>query len=252
MNRPDISRLNKNRGIFLKIGFLISISLVIMAFNITVYEYEKENYEVTAEADDIFKEVVRTIHQEKKKSPPPTLEPSDKIIDDNQEFIEDPLPEKIDTELKVDTQQIRRVNPIVFKAKPKSEVDLTPKEPVDKEPPIFTFVEEMPRFPGCEDADLTKKEKKACADKALLEFLGTKINYPKMARANGIEGTVALQFVVEKTGQISDIKIVKEIGGGCGKEVVRVVNKMPNWIPGKQRGREVPVRYTLPVKFNLQ
>ena len=73
-----------------------------------------------------------------------------------------------------------------------------------------------------------------------------------MASTNGIEGTVVLDFIVEKTGKISNVEILKEIGGGCGNEVVRVINGMPDWIPGKQRGREVRVRFKLPVKFTLR
>lgn len=118
---------------------------------------------------------------------------------------------------------------------------------------IFKVVEEMPRFPGagCEEiADATAR--KQCADKAMLEFIYKGIKYPKAARDAGVEGTVVVTFVVTKDGAIEDAKIVREIGGGCGEEVLRLMGTMPhNWIPGKQRGRAVNVQFNLPIKFKL-
>lgn len=226
--------------------------MVLFAFNFTVYEYENKDYITIVETEPIFEKVVRTPREEKKKLPPPDLKTSDKFIDDDHEFREDPLPELIDTEVNIDTQQMKLVVPVVINKKPKPPVIIPVGEVEDTDDMEFIAVEEMPRFPGCENSEMTKKEKKACADKALLEYIYSNINYPKMASVNGIEGTVVLKFIVGKKGEISKINIVKEIGGGCGNEVVRVVNKMPNWIPGKQRGREVKVRYMLPVKFDLQ
>jgi protein TonB len=129
-----------------------------------------------------------------------------------------------------------------------------PPEPVVEE--IFKVVEDMPRFPGCEDMGGTKQEKKACADKKMLEFIYKNIKYPAIARENGVDGTVVIQFVVEKDGSITDAKIVRDIGATCGAEALRVVNLMNQegyqWIPGKQRGRPVKVQFNLPVKFKLE
>ena len=86
----------------------------------------------------------------------------------------------------------------------------------------------------------------------MLKYLYKHIKYPKIARENGIEGMVVIQFIVGKDGKISDAKIVREIGGGCGKAALDVVEEMPEWIPGKQRLRNVNVRFNLPVKFKLQ
>ena len=226
--------------------------MVLFAFNFTVYESESKPINLIPMETEIDTEVIRTPRDEEKKLPTPDLKTSDNFIDDNVEFKEDPMPEPIDNEVNIDTQQIRPVAPI-FTIKKPAPPKIDPVEVVDDPGDIeFIVVEEMPRFPGCEGSDFTKKEKKACADKALLEYIYKNIRYPKMASSNSIEGTVVLDFVVEKNGQISDVNIKKEIGGGCGTEVVRVVNKMPDWVPGKQRGREVRVRYMLPVKFKLQ
>ena len=126
---------------------------------------------------------------------------------------------------------------------------MEPETPNDNE--IFVVVEEMPRFPGCEDLVLTKQQRTDCATDLLLKFLYAHIRYPEMARQNGIEGTVYLKFVVERDGSIADVQVLRDIGGGCGAEALRVLKTMPHWLPGKQRGRAVRVQFTLPVKFSL-
>jgi protein TonB len=129
-----------------------------------------------------------------------------------------------------------------------------PPEPQVKE--IFKIVEEMPRFPGCEDLSASIEEKKACADQKLLEFIYKNIKYPQVARENGIEGTVVVQFVVNEDGSVSDAELIRDIGAKCGEEAVRIIkmmNDMPEkWSPGKQRGRAVRVMFTLPIKFRLE
>lgn len=130
-----------------------------------------------------------------------------------------------------------------------------PPPPKDDAEEIFKVVEEMPRFPGCEDIAGTKEEKRVCADRALMEFIHTHLQYPATARENNIQGNVVVQFVVNKDGTIQDIDVIRDIGGGCGEEVVRVVNLMNEkrikWTPGKQRGVPVRVIFMLPVRFTL-
>ena len=86
----------------------------------------------------------------------------------------------------------------------------------------------------------------------MLKYLAENIKYPAIARESGIQGRVFLSFVVEKTGKITDMKVVKDIGGGCGKEAMRVVETMPNWKAGNQNGNPVRVRMNLPVLFKLE
>jgi len=106
------------------------------------------------------------------------------------------------------------------------------------EAPIFTVVEEMPEFIGGTDE--------------LYKFLGSNIKYPEKAKADGIHGKVYVNFIVEKDGKVTNVNVLRGIGGGCDEESVRVLNSMPNWIPGKQRGENVRVSYNLPIKFALQ
>ena len=122
---------------------------------------------------------------------------------------------------------------------------------ITEEEEIFKVVEQMPRFVGCENSGLKGRDLKKCAEDKMLDFIYTNIEYPKVAKDNGIEGRIILQFVVNRDGSISDTRVVRDIAGGCGNEAARVVNSMPTWIPGKQRGKPVRVQYTLPVTFKL-
>ncbi len=119
---------------------------------------------------------------------------------------------------------------------------------------IFKVVEEMPRFPGagCENSELDVAAKKLCAEKAMLEFISKNIKYPKAAREAGAEGIVVVSFVIDQTGKIRNAKSVRDIGMGTNEEVLRLISEMPDWIPGKQRGRAVNVEFNLPIKFKLE
>jgi periplasmic protein TonB len=114
------------------------------------------------------------------------------------------------------------------------------KEPAilqpEKAEPVL-WVPEMPHFPG--------------GEKELHAFLLNGIKYPREAREVNIQGTVFLTFIVEPDGSITEISVLRGIGGGCEEEALRVVKSMPNWVPGKQNGNPVRVRLTLPVKFTL-
>lgn len=130
-------------------------------------------------------------------------------------------------------------------------MDQTVEEPEQEEEMIFRVVEDMPRFPGCEQKGIGRNELKKCSQEEMLRFVAENIKYPKIAKDNGLEGKVVIQFVVGKDGKVRNAQILRDIGGGCGSEAIRVANIMPLWISGKQRGRPVDVRYTLPVAFKL-
>jgi TonB family protein len=102
---------------------------------------------------------------------------------------------------------------------------------------IFIVVEDSPQFPGGEEA--------------FLRYLSENINYPHEAREASICGTVYITFVIERDGTINDVRVLRGIGGGCDEEAVRVISKMPRWLPGKQRGKPVRVQFNMPIKFSL-
>ena len=123
----------------------------------------------------------------------------------------------------------------VLKAK---EVIAQPEPPKEEETKVFDVVEQMPSFPG--------------GPSALMQYLSSNIKYPVVAEENGVQGRVIVTFVVEKDGSITDVRVVKGVDPSLDKEAQRVVKSMPKWIPGKQNGAAVRVKYTVPVTFRLQ
>jgi TonB family protein len=100
--------------------------------------------------------------------------------------------------------------------------------------------------------DITQQPSYPGGNKALLHFLASNIVYPDSARAKNVQGIVAATFVIAKDGSLTDAAIIRDIGGGCGEEVLRVLSLMPKWTPGQVDGKPVKVRFTLPVRFRLE
>ncbi|MBO4482513.1 MAG: energy transducer TonB [Prevotella sp.] len=113
-----------------------------------------------------------------------------------------------------------------------------PVKPKVEENKVFEYVEQMPSFPG--------------GEAALMQYLRKNIKYPVVAEEMNIQGRVICTFVVERDGSVSDIRIAKSVDPSLDKEAIRVVSAMPKWIPGRQNGQMVRVKYTLPVTFRLQ
>lgn len=111
-----------------------------------------------------------------------------------------------------------------------------PKPEVENK--VFDVVEQMPSFPG--------------GPSALMKYLSENVRYPVVAQENGVQGRVVVSFVVEKDGHITDVKVVRSVDPSLDKEAARVVKSMPSWIPGKQNGSAVRVKYNVPVSFKLQ
>lgn len=110
------------------------------------------------------------------------------------------------------------------------------QESQEEEKP-FVVVEQMPQFPGGQDA--------------MNAFIAKNLHYPIIAQENGIEGRVIIRFVINKQGKVGRVELVRGINPDCDKEAMRVIKSMPDWIPGKQNGVTVPVSYTIPVRFKL-
>jgi TonB family protein len=121
---------------------------------------------------------------------------------------------------------------------------------------IYTFAEEMPRFPGCEELDTTIQAKYKCSQQVMLNFIYQSVIYPFEAREAGNEGTVVTSFVVEPNGMVSQAEVLRDIGGGCGAETVRVIESINSggirFIPGKKGGKAVRVKVTVPIKFEIK
>ncbi len=215
--------LEAKKTYFFEIGLIIALLIVFAAFEYK--SYDKITVDLSARAvDDTPEEIIPITEQKVKPPPPPPPKQVTKItiVEDDVE-VEDEI--DIDVEADDDTEMEEYIPP-----------EDDDEEIVEAE--IFTVVEAMPEFPG----GMAK----------LMGYLGNNIKYPPLAKESGIQGRVFINFVVEPNGSISNVKVLRGIGGGCDEEAIRVVNSMPKWKPGMQRGKPVRVSYNLPVKFTLQ
>ncbi|MCB0519068.1 MAG: energy transducer TonB [Saprospiraceae bacterium] len=233
------------RNTFLNYGLMIAIGLMILAFSWTTYQ---KKIDISAYlgtlTDEIEMETPRTA--EPPPPPPPPPPTAAQIVVSDMPDVESIIFE----DQSIDEHTI--VDAPVYEEKKVAPPPPPPPPPPMKESEreIFKVVEEQPMFPGCLDIAV-KADRYKCSEEKMLEFIYSEIVYPTIARENGISGMVVTRFVVERDGSISNIEIIRDIGGGCGDEAMRVIKKMPNWIPGKQRGNPVRVMFTLPVKFVL-
>lgn len=126
------------------------------------------------------------------------------------------------------------------------------EDEVEAEAGVLTVADVMPTHPEC--AEGTMEDRQQCTNKVILKYVNKHLKYPDAAEEEGIQGTVVSRFVVNKQGKIMNVEIINDIGGGCGEEVERILNKMAEdetMVPGEHNGKTVSVAYTLPVKFKL-
>lgn len=215
--------LEGKRTIFIEIGLIIALGVVLLAFEWKSYERIEFEMGIREDVEVVEEVVIQTKQEVKPPAPkPPPQTTILNIVEDDVE-IEDEI--IIDAEADEETQ-IEEYIP----------VEIEEEEIVEQE--IFTVVEDEPSFPG--------------GDEARIRFLQENIKYPQMARESGIQGTVYVTFVVEPDGSVSNVRVLRGIGGGCDEEAIRVINAMPKWNPGKQRGKPVRVQFNMPIKFTLQ
>lgn len=218
--------LEKRRGLYLEIGLVVILAATLVAFEVKSYDSEEEKAFQREVIEEVEEQIIQTDIQEPPPPPPPEVPEVTtliNVVDDEQEIKNELV---VNTEL---TEETRNVEITQVKVEEEEEV---------AEEPIFTVVESEPEFPG--------------GMEALYKYLAQNIKYPQLARENGITGKVYVTFVVEKDGSIANPRILRDIGGGCGAEAIRVVKAMPKWSPGKQRGKAVRVQFNLPVNFNLK
>ncbi len=218
--------LEGKKSTWLLIGYVL-----ILAFMFVAFEWSERDKQVLIAQGPVqvtFEEdMVPITQQEQPQTPPPPQAPSaEEVLQivENDTNIEET--EVATSEDQGEAVQIVSTGPAVV------------VEEVVEEETIFHVVEEMPSFPG--------------GDAECMRFLNKNIKYPTIAQENGIQGRVILQFVVNKDGSIVDVTVARSVDPYLDKEAVRVVKMMPKWKPGKQRGKPVRVKYTLPVMFRLQ
>ena len=216
------ANLENKKLMFIQIGLIISLAVAWAVFEIKSYD-KIEFADVGRTVEVVEEEMVEITKQEQKPQPVEVPKQTTQI-----QVVEDDV-EVEDVEINADVDQNEVIEEYV--APEIEEEDIQEAE-------IFTIVEEMPDFPG--------------GTQKLADYLAKNIKYPQMARESGIQGRVFISFVVETDGSVSNVNVMRSLGGGCDEEAVRVVKSMPKWKPGKQRGKPVRVSYILPVNFKLQ
>jgi len=213
--------LAKKSGLFMNIGLCASLALCILAFEWRTYE--GGDLVDLGQVEDDFEDIMEIPPTEQPPPPPPKVQLPEIIEVPDEEEIE----EEIEVELDVEVTEETVIEDIVFEEAPAEEI-------VDE---VFTIVEDQPEYPG--------------GMAAFYKYVGDNMKYPSTARRMGIEGRVYVQFVVDKVGNVTEVKAVKGIGAGCDEEAERVLRQSAKFKPGKQRGRAVKVRMVLPIIFRL-
>ena len=210
---PEIS-LEKKKGLFFQIGLVVTLVIVLGAFEWK--SYEKVDYNLgQLNLDDLEEEIIPITRQEITPPPPPPPPPEVIVI------VED-IVEIVD-EAKIETTESDEM------------VAIEIEEESDEE--FFMVVENMPEFPG--------------GDAGLMKYIQNNVKYPPIAKEYNITGKVYVSFIVDKSGSVSDGKIARGVDKSLDAEALRVVKSLPKYKPGKQRGKAVRVMFTIPINFTL-
>lgn len=219
--------LEKGKLTSLLMGVIVGLAILFVGF-----EWSNRDIKVVTDdgvADIIAEEEVEITRQENTPPPPPPPPAPAaaevlNVVDDNVQL------DDVDILSSEDDQAAAQAQTYTPPAVVEEEEESSQQ--------IFTVVETMPEFPGGQGA--------------LLQYLAKSIKYPVIAQENGIQGRVTCSFVVNKDGSIVDAEVIRGVDPSLDKEAIRVINTMPKWSPGKQRGKPVRVKYTVPITFRLQ
>ena len=224
LKKSQKASLEDKKVVYVLMGFVFVLSLCYVALEWT--EKEVTKYEV-ADMEFTFEEEVE-IQQTTQETPPPPPPPPVQEVE-----VLNVVEDDVETEsIEINTEDDKDVEVVIA-----APVEAPVEE--EEEEVVFVVVETMPEFPG--------------GQQALFKYLSENVKYPVIAQENGIQGRVICQFVVNKDGSIVEVEVVRSGGdASLDKEAVRVIKSMPKWKPGKQRGKAVRVKYTVPVNFRLQ
>lgn len=225
IKKSQKASLEDKKLTFTLIGLVVTLFIVWRVFEYK--SYDKQNLDAfQRQVEVIEEEMVEITKQEMPK--PPVQAPKPQVT---QIQVVDDEVEVEDIDINAEVAQDEEIEEYVYEAPEIEEEEIQEEE-------VFLSVEENPEFPG--------------GPAKLMEYVQKNLKYPMMARESGIQGRVFVGFVVEKDGSISNVQVKRGIGGGCDEEAVRVVQSLPKFKPGKQRGVAVRVSYTLPIVFRLQ
>lgn len=227
--------LEGQKGTGLLIGYILSLAVMFAAFEYTTRDYIETDVVYSTTSFVSEEEVVPPTQPIFTAAPPPPAEAPQvaeilDIVDDNTEIVEEEI-ESSESTTEAISGPTAPVSGPVMSGPPVASME------EGDEGEVFEIVEQNPSFPG--------------GNEALMKWLSKNLKYPASAQENNIQGRVLVQFVVNKDGSIVDPKVLRSVDPALDKEALRVVSAMPKWQPGKQRGKTVRVRFTLPVTFRL-
>ncbi len=249
--RKDTGSRNLKAILLMLAGIAAIVAVVVL--NMVVQNAIKSN--VAIETDVELSQLAQKKEAKVERKEPIKVEVEQKVVEKVKSSVKFTAPEiKKDDEVKEEDElksqdELAKTNTAIgtFDVKGNDEAEgevlkakevIADEKPKEEETKVFDVVEQMPEFPGGQGA--------------LFEYLSKNIKYPVVAEENGIQGRVIVTFVVERDGSITDVKVVKSVDPSLDKEAQRVVRTMPKWIPGKQNGSAVRVKFTVPVTFRLQ
>ncbi len=215
--------LERKRSLFFQIGLFITLALILFVFELKIVPGNDELF-VAENTGPIEEEIIPITKQEEIKTPPPPPPPVTdviEIVENNQE---------IQNEVKIESTEADANTQI------SAPVEVQQEEEIE-EVINFYVIEEKPEFPG--------------GEAAMFQWIAKNIKYPEIAKENGVQGKVFVQFVIGKDGKVTDVQVVRGVDPSLDKEAVRVIQSMPTWKPGKQRGKAVKVSFQIPINFKL-
>jgi protein TonB len=227
IKKTEKANLENKKLLFTEIGLIVSLLIVFIAFEWTQEEVKVSNLEDTTQV--ITEEEIIPITQE--TPPPPPSAPKIPILSDQIDIVDDEI--ELDDDMFMNLEDDASIGVEIMDY---VEVE---EEVVEEEAIPFQLVEEKPSFQGGDANQFSK-------------WVNSRLVYPEIAKENGVQGRVTLQFTVEKDGSVTKVKVLRGVDPSLDKEAVRVVSMSPKWKPGKQRDRAVPVTYTFPVIFQLR
>ena len=227
IKKSEKANLENKKLLFVEVGLVISLAITLFAFEWTSTETEVAVLEDTQEL--VLEEEIIPITQE--APPPPPAAPKIPVLSDQIDIVDDEI--EVDDDLFMNLEDDSSLGVEIMDY---VEVE---EEVVEEEAIPFQLVEEKPSFQGGDANQFSK-------------WVNSRLEYPEIAKENGVQGRVTLQFTVEKDGSVTKVKVLRGVDPSLDKEAVRVVSMSPKWSPGKQRDRAVPVTYTFPVIFQLR
>ena len=227
IKKSEKANLENKKLLFVEIGLVISLGITLFAFEWTSKETKVSTLEDTTEV--LIEEEIIPITQE--TPPPPPAAPKIPVLSDQIDIVDDEIEIEDDMFMNLEDDASLGVEIMDY-----VEVE---EEVVEEEAIPFQLVEEKPSFQGGDANQFSR-------------WVNQRLVYPEIAKENGVQGRVTLQFTVEKDGTVTKVKVLRGVDPSLDKEAVRVVSMSPKWKPGKQRDRAVPVTYTFPVIFQLR